>query len=126
MIDPTTGTLYVVAETKETPGDTTNYVQRLHALDIATGAEKFGGPVVIQASVPGTGDGASGGKVSFDPLRENQRTGLLLANGVVYFGFASHGDDQPYYGWVLGYTATNLKQVLVYNDTPNGPRVASG
>jgi len=120
VIDPTTGTLYVVAKTKEVVGSTTNYVQRLHALDITTGAEKFGGPVVIQASVPGTGDGASGGQVPFNALRENQRTGLLLTNGVVYFGFSSHGDNPPFHGWVLGYNATTLKQVLVYNDTANG------
>jgi hypothetical protein len=117
VIDPTNGTLYVVAATKETSG---NYVQRLHALDIATGTEKFGGPVVIQGSVPGTGPGSVGGHVSFDPLQENQRTGLLLANGVVYFGFSSHGDVEPYYGWVMGYTATNVQhQTLIFNDAPN-------
>ena len=60
VIDQATGTLYVVAKTKEVSGGNTNYVQRLHALDIATGAEKFGGPVVIQASVPGTGTGVAG------------------------------------------------------------------
>ena len=108
VIDPSTGTLYVVAATKEVVGSTTNYVQRLHALDITTGAEKFGGPVVIQASVPGTGDGASGGQVPFNALRENQRTGLLLTNGVVYFGFSSHGDNPPFHGWVLGYNDSLL------------------
>ena len=89
VIDPATGTIYVVAATKEVSGGTTNYVQRLHALDLTTGAEKFGGPVVINASVPGTGDGSSGGTLTFNSLRENQRTGLLLSNGVVYFGFSS-------------------------------------
>ena len=79
MIDPATGTLYVVAKTKEVSGGTTSYVQRLHALDIATGAEKFGGPVVIQASVPGPGTGRRAAQLPFDPLRENQRTALLLA-----------------------------------------------
>ena len=78
VIDQSTNTIYVVAKTKEVVGGTTNYVQRLHALDITTGAEKFGGPVVIQASVPGTGAGSSGGQLPFDPLHENQRTGLLL------------------------------------------------
>ena len=120
VIDPSTGTLYVVAATKEVVNGLATYVKRLHALDITTGAEKFGGPVVIQASVPGTGDGASGGQVPFNALRENQRTGLLLTNGVVYFGFASHGDNPPFHGWVLGYDATTLQQVLVYNDTANG------
>ena len=60
VIDPSTGTIYVVAKTKEVSGGTTNYVQRLHALDLATGAEKPGSPVVIQASVPGTGPGRPG------------------------------------------------------------------
>lgn len=115
VIDPSSGTLYVVAKTKEG----TKYVQRLHALDITTGAEKFGGPVVLQASVPGTGEGASGGNLAFDPLRENQRPALLLNNGVVYIGFGSHGDNNPWHGWVLGYNATSLQQVLVYNVTPN-------
>ncbi|HEX5483016.1 MAG TPA: fibronectin type III domain-containing protein, partial [Terriglobia bacterium] len=115
-IDQTTGTLYVVAKTKEGTG----YVQRLHALDITTGAEKFGGPVVIQASVAGTGAGSSGGLVPFDALRENQRPALLLNNGVIYIAFASHGDQPPWHGWVLGYSASTLQQVMVYNATPNG------
>ena len=119
VIDPQSGTLYVVAATKEVVGSQANYVQRLHALDITTGAEKFGGPVVLQGSVPGTGEGSQGGRLPFDALRENQRTGLLLTNGVVYFGFSSHGDVPPYHGWVLGYNATSLQQVLLYCDTPN-------
>jgi hypothetical protein len=116
VIDPATKTLYVVAKTKE---GTNTYVQRLHALDLATGAEKLGGPVVIQASVTGTGNGSVGGTVPFDPLRENQRTALLLYNGIVYMGFGSHGDNQPYHGWLLGYNATTLQRVLVFNSTPN-------
>jgi hypothetical protein len=119
VIDPVSGTLYVVAATKEVSG-TTTYVQRLHALDLATGAEKFGAPVVIQATVAGTGPGSSGGQVQFDPLHENQRGALLLADGMVCFVFGSHGDVEPYYGWLLGYTATNVQhQVLVYNAAPN-------
>jgi hypothetical protein len=116
VIDPTTGTLYVVAKTKESG----TYVQRLHALDIATGTEKFGGPVTIQASVPGTGTGSVNSTLAFDNLHENQRTALLLRNGVVYFGFGSHGDYQPYHGWLLGYNATTLQQVFVFCTTPNG------
>jgi hypothetical protein len=119
VIDPANGTLYVVAKTKEVVGGTTNYVQRLHALDITTGAEKFSGPTVIQASVPGTGDGAQAGQVPFNPLRQNQRPALLLNNGAVYVGFASHGDNHPYHGWVLGYSAANLQRVMTYNDTAN-------
>ena len=117
VVDPNSRTLYVVGKTKEGP---TMYVQRLHALDLATGAEKFGGPVVIAASVPGTGAGAVNGVVAFNALRQNQRTALLLHNGVVYFGFGSHGDVQPYHGWLLGYNASTLQQVFVFNTTPNG------
>ena len=120
VIDPTNGTIYVVAATKEVSGMTTTYVQRLHALDITTGVEKFGAPVVIQATVAGTGPGSSGGQVQFDPLHENQRGALLLADGMVCFVFGSHGDVEPYYGWLLGYTPTNVQhQVLVYNTAPN-------
>jgi hypothetical protein len=95
VIDQGTGTLYVVAKTKEG----SHYVQRLHALDITTGAEKFGGPVVLQASVPGTGDGNDGnGHVRFNALRKNQRPALLLNNGVVYIGFGPrhHLEYVPY------------------------------
>jgi fibronectin type 3 domain-containing protein len=113
VIDPASGTIYLLAKTKEG----TNYVQRLHALDIATGAEKFGGPVVIQASVPGTGDGTS--TVTFNALRENQRPGLLLSNGVLYLGFGSHGDIPTWYGWILAYDSTTLQQVMAYNSTPD-------
>ena len=120
VIDQATGTIYVVAKTKEVSGGTTSYVQRLHALDLNTGAEKFGGPVVIQASVPGSGNGSAGGTLPFNSLRQNQRTAGLLANGTVYFGFSSHGDVEPFHGWVLGYNASTLQRVLVYNTTPNG------
>ena len=120
VIDPASGTLYVVAKTKETSGSTTRYVQRLHALDIATGAEKFGGPVQIQASVPGTGVGSQGGQLAFDPLRENQRSALLISNGILYIAFGSHGDIQPYHGWVLAYNAATLQQIWAICTTPNG------
>jgi fibronectin type 3 domain-containing protein len=119
VIDKNTNTIYVVAKTKEVAGGTTRYVQRLHALDLSTGNEKLGGPVVLQASVPGTGAGSTNGQLPLDPLRENQRTGLLLLNGVLYFGFASHGDNQPYHGWILGYNASTLQQTLAFCLTPD-------
>ena len=115
VIDPSSGTLYVVAKTKEG----TNYVQRLHALDITTGAEKFGGPVVIQATVPGTGEGSTGSQLAFNPLRENQRPALVLSSGSVYIGWASHGDQHPWHGWVIAYNATSLVQTAIYCTTPN-------
>ncbi|MEQ1895775.1 MAG: pyrrolo-quinoline quinone [Vicinamibacterales bacterium] len=120
VIDPGTRTLYVVAKTKEVTGNTVAYRHRLHALDLATGAEKFGGPVIIQASVPGTGVGAEDWRVPFQSLRANQRAALLLSNGVVYVPFGSHGDQQPYHGWLMGYRANDLTLSMVFNSTPNG------
>jgi hypothetical protein len=116
VIDPKSATLYVVARTKENG----LHVQRLHALDITTGAEKFAGPVVIRASAAGSGAGSSGGMVPFDTQWENQRAALLLANGVVYIAWGSHGDNTPWHGWLLGYDASTLQQVAVFNATPNG------
>lgn len=120
VIDPASGTLYVVVRTKEISGGTTSFVQRLHALNVVTGAEQPNSPVVIAATWPGNGDGSSGGTVSFDPVRNNQRPALLLANGIVYISWSSHCDNGPYHGWLIGYSVTNLQQVAVYNDTPNG------
>lgn len=80
VIDAASGTLYVLARTKEG----SRYVQRLHALAVTTGAEKFGGPVEIKASAKGRGAGGSRGQIDFDPLRELPRASLLLANGQVY------------------------------------------
>jgi hypothetical protein len=133
VIDGATGTLYVVAKTQENG----NYVQRLHALDIRNGSEKFGGPVVIQGSVPGTGDASVNGVVTFNPLRHMQRPALLLNNGLVYIGFSSHGDNvgapdanqfypEGYHGWVFAYNATTLKQVAIHNTTPNARTDTSG
>jgi hypothetical protein len=115
VIDATTGTLYVVAMTEEGPSD--NYVHRLHALDVATGAERPGSPVEIQASVPGTGDGAT--TVEFEPWLYKERAGLLLLNGVVYTAWSSHCDAGNYHGWIIGYDARTLQQAAVYTDTPN-------
>src|SRR5437763_4897889 len=101
VIDPSTGTLYVVAETLEN----NNVVYRLHALSVITGKEQGGSPVVINAS-------------GWQPMEQNQRPGLLLANGNVYIAFGSHGDVQPYHGWIFAYSAASLAQVGVWNVTP--------
>jgi hypothetical protein len=89
-------------------------------LDIRTGAERSNSPVIITATCPGTGAGSSGGVITFDPQKQNQRPGLALVNGIVYIGWASHCDWGPYHGWLIGYDATTLQQAVVYNDTPNG------
>ena len=120
VIDPGAGahgTIYVIAMSKDGSG---NYHQRLHALDVTTGAEEFGGPKEIQASYPGTGDNSSGGNVIFDPGQQLERPGLLLLNGVIYTTWGSHCDIRPYTGWVIGYDENTLSQTSVLNVTPNG------
>lgn len=140
VIDENTGTLYVVAKTKETGrGDgNTHYVQRLHALDVTTGAEKLNGPRIIgdttcnnpnpasgttstydfnlaanpqtpsAATTSTAADNAVNGRVYFNALRNLQRCSLTLANGAVYVGWSSHGDYRPYHGWLVGFDATTL------------------
>jgi hypothetical protein len=114
VIDRAAGTIYVVAMTKERG----EFVHRLHALDVATGAERPSSPVRVQASYPGTGDG--GTTVALIPRNYKQRPGLLLLNGVVYTAWSSHCDAATYHGWLIGYDAQTLRQVSVYNNTPNG------
>jgi len=111
------GTIYLIAMSKDGLG---NYYQRLHALDITTGAEQFGGPVVITAQYPGTGDNSNGGFVVFDPKQYKERSGLLLMNHVIYTAWASHCDIRPYTGWLISYDGNTLAQKSVLNVTPNG------
>ncbi len=112
------GAIYVVAMSKS--GST--YFQRLHALDITTGAELFGGPKTIQASFPGTGAGSSGGSVIFDPKQYEERAALTMLNGRILMAWTSHCDIDPYTGWIMAYDANTLAQSSVLNITPNGSR----
>jgi hypothetical protein len=115
VIDPQAGshgTIFVVAISKDNSG---NHHQRLHALDLVTGAEQAGGPTTIQATFPN-----SSGQVTFDPGQSAERASLLLLNGVIYLGWTSHCDQSPYTGWVMGYSESALQQVSVLNITPNG------
>jgi hypothetical protein len=105
-----------VAFTKD-PDNT--YHHRLHALDLTTGAEKFGGPVTFAATVPGTGQGSVNGQITFASHLQIQRSALTLANGRVYVAFASYGDTGPYHGWVFGFDANTVRQTGVLNTTPN-------
>jgi hypothetical protein len=107
VIDPATNTIYVVSKSK----NGTTIHQRLHALNLIDGTEKFGGPQEIAATFSG---------ISYSPVSQNQRAGLALLNGVVYIAWGSHGDIGTYYGWIMGYNAATLAQVSVFNDTP-GP-----
>ncbi len=111
------GAIYLVAMTKDAQQ---NYHQRLHALDITTGAELFGGPKEIQASYPGTGDGSQGGRVVFVPGQYAERAGLLEIGSSIYLGFTSHCDSRPYTGWLMAYSASTLAQTSVLDVTPNG------
>jgi hypothetical protein len=120
-IDAATGTIYVEVQTREMVDGVTNFVHRLHALDAVTGAEKFGGPVVIQGVVPGVGDGFDPvDGVAFDSGKHMNRPALLLVNGQVCVTFTSHQDFPPYHGWVFTYNAYTLQQEGVFNTTPNG------
>ena len=113
----TDGTLFTVGMTKDASG---NYHQRLHALDLITGAEVSGSPTEISASYPGSGDNSQNGNVVFDPAQYAERAALLLLNGNVYLAWTSHCDDQPYTGWIMAYSETTLKQTQVLDLTPNG------
>jgi len=122
VIDPGTNTIYVVSKSEIT--NTGTFFQRLHAIDLLTGNEKFGGPANIDSSifVNGTGDGSAGGQVAFDVKNEHQRAALALVNGIVYVAWASHEDADPYHGWVLSFDASNLSLLNKFNDSPNGNR----
>src|SRR5271166_2449077 len=111
------GVIYVVAMSKDASA---NYHQRIHALDLALGTELLGGPLDIQATYPGTGDSSSNGNVVFEPGQYKERAALLLLNGVIYTGWASHCDIRPYTGWIIGYGESTLAQASVLNITPNG------
>jgi hypothetical protein len=105
VIDPNTNTIYVVSKSK----NGSNFHQRLHALNLSDGSERFGGPQEIAFTFGGA---------NFNALTQNQRAGLALVGGVVYVAYASHGDNPVYYGWVVGYNASNLSQVSIFNDDP--------
>ena len=109
VIDKARGVLYVVALTRTSGAsdDGNGYTQRLHELDLATGADLPESPTTIQAE-------------DFNPLTENQRPALMLANGNVYVGYASHCDAKPYHGFLLAYDAKTLKQTAAFNASPTG------
>jgi len=108
----TRGEIFLVAMSLDSSG---NYHQRLHALDLTTGAEISGSPTTIQATFPMTS-----GTTTFDSKQYKERAALLLLNGVIYTTWASHCDDGPYTGWIMAYNETTLQQSSVLNVTPNG------
>ena len=105
VIDPSSKTMYVVSETSEQ--NATYFPLRLHALDLATGNEKFRGPVLV--SDP-----------KMPPIDKLQRPGLLLANGNIYIGIGSMQDTNPYFGLLFSFDAQSLDQQAVWAVTPSG------
>jgi fibronectin type 3 domain-containing protein len=128
VIDPATGTIFVENKTQEVASDGTHFEHHLYAINIGSGAvskdiliaDSIGVTVVSGPSVEGNGDGSSGGVVKFDALRQGERPGLTLVDGSIYLAYASHGDNTPYHGWVLGYSESTLAPTAVFNANPNG------
>ncbi len=111
------GTLYAVAMSID---GSSNVHHRLHALDLTTGGEEFGGPMLVQATFPGSGAGSSDGISTFNPRQYKDRAALLISYGIVYISFASHCDIPPYTAWIMGYKESTLAQVSVVDLTPDG------
>ncbi len=121
VIDPSSGTIYVIAATMHVSGSGITYEDQIHALDIGTGAEKFGGPETIHFVTRGRGTGhVKGGKIPFQAIYQLQRSALLLLNGEVYAAWASFNDAGPYHGLVVGFNAQTLQPESYFNATPNG------
>ena len=118
VIDASTKTMYVVARTFEH----SKHEYKLHALDLQTGKEKTGSPVVISAEVPGTGDGSKNGKIVFESNVQLQRPALAMVAGKIIIGFGSTCDFGNYHGWVLAYDSSTLTQTAAFVTTPNASR----
>ena len=126
VIDHATGTMYFVTKLKTTAADgTVTFSQQLRAVNIATGADAFGGSTPIQYTLSGSGEGYTGTDsemVPFDPLTENQRPALLLSHGEVYVGYSSHGDNDPYHGWLFAFNTRTLGVDAALDLSPDGLR----
>jgi Immunoglobulin I-set domain len=117
VIDRTRNAIYLIAVSKTSSG---SYIHRIHALDLTTGNELFGGPTTITATFPGSGANSSNGNVVFDPAQYNERAGLLQVGSTIYTTWSSHCDDDPYTSFAMSYSADTLKQVSVLDLVPNG------
>jgi fibronectin type 3 domain-containing protein len=128
VIDPTNNTIFVEAKSQEVATDGSHFEHHLYAINIGSGAitnkvliaDSIGDTVVSGPSVNGNGAGSSGGVLKFDALRQLERPGLSLVNGNILLAFASHGDNGPYHGWILGYSESSLAATAVFNANPNG------
>jgi hypothetical protein len=129
-IDLATNTMYLVARTRELGGScgapSPTFCQRLHALDIATLAERSGSPVLLGGSVAGHGNGSSGGTLTFNPKIQDQRASIAYANGRVFIAWGAHSDQFAYHGWVMVYDAATLQQTAIWSSTPDGTAFNGG
>ena len=114
VIDRTAGAHGLIYAVAMSVSGGNTYHQRLHALDVTSGAEMLGGPVDISATYP-----TLAGSTSFDPAQYAERAALLLSNGTLYLSFTSHCDAPPYTGWILAYSASTLARTAVLNVAPN-------
>jgi len=117
VIDRARNAIYIIAMSKNSSGA---YVHRIHALNLATGAELFSGPKLVSATFPGAGANSTNGQVVFDAKQYKERPGLLQIGGTIYTTWGSHCDINPYTSWVMSYDADTLAQVNVLNLVPNG------
>jgi hypothetical protein len=117
VIDQGSNIVYVLTKSNNDDGAT-----RLHAISLLTGSDLPGSPVLVSASLPGTGDGSVNGVVSFTTSHADERPGLLLDNGCVYVAFAHNSDSFPYHGWVIGYeyNGSGFARTAIFCTTPNG------
>lgn len=120
VIDKAAGTMFVVSSDVVGSKALRVYSLKLHALDLITGKEKAYSPIHFEATIPGTGQGGNGFEITFNPLRQMNRPALLLDHGRLYVAFGSHGDEQPYHGWVFALDETTLRVLGLYCDTANG------
>lgn len=122
-IDLSTNTIFAVSHNQIPKGpkmfDQFSYRHRLHALDLTTGVEHSGSPVDIEGSVQGTGAASKNGMITLDHYMHIQRPALTWTAGRIVIGFGSHGDTNPYHGWIFSYDAASLTRLGVYNLSPN-------
>ena len=124
VIDPATSTLYVDAFTHEGA----NYVHRIHAVDLTTGAERSFSPINVIASIPGVGVGSSGGVLAFNPRQQFNRSAMTFAGGMLFATYTGYADTDPYHGWILGYNPATLQLLpnYIFNTSPNSTTAAWG
>ena len=124
VIDPISGTLYVDAFTRTETDSGPAFHHKIHALNLVDGSERPFGPVEVAAAVPGSGMDSSNGIVTFNPRQHIQRPAMTLASGILYVGYGSAADTDPYHGWILGYEGRNLQLLTncIFNTTPNATR----